>query len=159
LKPDEPELHEAIGEAYIDKHLDDEAQKELEAALALEPKRTHSLCLLGRLYVQQRENEKAVPYLQRALRVQPDQVEASSLLGTAYVRLGRFADAVPKLQRAASSDFYGNVHYQLSLAYRKLGQTQLAQKALTRSQELRQSSLERDQAVVMGVPQNEGDFQ
>ena len=159
LKPDEPELHEAIGEAYIDKHLDDEAQKELEAALALEPTRTHSLCLLGRLYVQQRENEKAVPYLQRALRVQPDQVEASSLLGTAYVRLGRFADAVPKLQRAASSDFYGNVHYQLSLAYRKLGQTQLAQKALTRSQELRQSSLERDQAVVMGVPQNEADFQ
>jgi tetratricopeptide (TPR) repeat protein len=158
LKPDEAELHEAIGEAYLDKHLDDEAQKELEAALALEPTRIHSLCLLGRLYVQQRENDKAVPYLQRALRVQPDQVEASSLLGTAYVRLGRFADAVPKLQKAASSDFYGNVHYQLSLAYRRLGQSQLAQKALTRSQELRQSSLERDQAIVMGVPQNEGDF-
>jgi len=159
LKPDEPELHETLGEVYLDKHSDDDARKELEAALALDPSRTHSLCLLGRLYVQQRENDKAVPYLQKALRIQPDLVEASSLLGTAYVRLGQFADAVPKLQQAASLDFYGNVHYQLFLAYRKLGQAQLAQKALARSQELRQSSLEHDEAVVMGVPQTEGDLQ
>jgi tetratricopeptide (TPR) repeat protein len=158
LKPDEPALHEAIGEAYIDKHLDDDAQRELEAALGLDPTRTHSLCLLGRLYVQKREDDKAVPYLQKALRIQPGQVEASGLLGTAYVRLGKFADAVPKLQQAAPSDFYGNVHYQLALAYRKLGQSQSAQKALTRSQELRRSSLERDQAIVMGVRQNEDDF-
>lgn len=155
LKPDEPELHEAIGEAYFDKHLDGDAQKALEAALALEPTRIPSLCLMGRLYVQRREDSKAVPYLQKALRIQPNQVEASGLLGTAYVRLGQFADAVPKLQQAAPSDFYGNVHYQLSLAYRKLGQSELAQKALTRSQELRRSSLERDQAIVMGVREND----
>ena len=159
LKPDEPELHETIGEVYLDKHSDDDARKELEAALALDPSRTHSLCLLGRLYVQRRENESAVPYLQKALRLQPDFVEASSLLGTAYVRLGQFAEAVPKLEQAASLDFYGNVHYQLFLAYRKLGQAQLAQQALARSQALRQSSLEHDEAVVMGVPQAEGDLQ
>ena len=159
LKADEPELHETIGEVYLDKHSDDDARKELEAALALDPSRTHSLCLLGRLYVQRRENETAVPYLQKALRLQPDLVEASSLLGTAYVRLGQFAEAVPKLEQAASLDFYGNVHYQLFLAYRKLGQAQLAQQALARSQALRQSSLEHDEAVVMGVPKAEGDLQ
>jgi tetratricopeptide (TPR) repeat protein len=152
-RPNESELHEALGELYLDHHTDDDAQSELERALALDPSRTHALYLLGRLYVQKRDNEKALSYLQRALRLQPDLTEASSLLGTAYVRLGQFANAVPKLEKAAPLDHYGNVHYQLYLAYRKLGQAELAQKALARSQDLRRSSLEHDQALIMGSPQ------
>ncbi len=155
LRPNESELHEALGELYLDHHTDDDAQSELERALALDPSRTHALYLLGRLYVQKRDNEKALSYLQRALRLQPDLAEASSLLGTAYVRLGQFANAVPKLEKAAPLDHYGNVHYQLYLAYRKLGQAELAQKALARSQDLRRSSLEHDQALIMGSPQVE----
>ena len=155
LQPNEAELHEALGELYLDNHSDGEAQTELHRALDLDPSRTHALYLLGRLYVQNRENEKALPYLQRAVRLQPDSADASSLLGTAYVRLGQFANAVPKLEKAAPLDHYGNVHYQLFLAYKKLGQTELAQKALARSQDLRRSSLEHDQAVIMGSPQVE----
>ena len=155
LRPNESELHEALGQFYLDNHNDEEAQGELEKALTLDPSRTHALYLLGRLYVQERENEKAVSYLQRALRLQPDLAEASGLLGTAYVRLGQFANAVPKLEKAAPRDHYGNVHYQLYLAYRKLGQAELAQKALARSQDLRRSSLEHDQALIMGSPQPE----
>lgn len=155
LRPNGSELHEALGQVYLDNQADDDAQSELEKALALDPSRTHALYLMGRLYVQKRENEKALPYLQRALRVQPDLVDASSLLGTAYVRLGQFANAVPKLEKAAPLDHYGSVHYQLYLAYRKLGQVELAQKALARSQDLRRSSLEHDQAVIMGSPQLE----
>jgi len=62
-------------------------------------------------------------------------------------------DAIPKLQKAALLDHYGNVHYQLYIAYRKLGQAELAQKALAWSQELRRGSLERDQALIMGGPE------
>ncbi len=155
LRPKESELHEALGELYLDNHSDDDAQSELERALALDPSRTHALYLLGRFYVQKRENEKALSYLQRALRLQPDLAEASGLLGTAYVRLGQFANAIPKLKKAAPIDHYGNVHYQLYLAYRKLGQPELAQKALARSQDLRRSSLEHDQALILGAPQPE----
>ena len=155
LRPNESELHEALGQVYLDNQADEDAQSELEKALTLDPSRTHALYLMGRLYVQKRENEKALPYLQRALRLQPDLVDASSLLGTAYVRLGQFANAVPKLEKAAPLDHYGSVHYELYLAYRKLGQVELAQKALARSQDLRRSSLEHDQAVIMGSPQVE----
>jgi cytochrome c-type biogenesis protein CcmH/NrfG len=155
LHPDESELHEAVGELYLVNHSDAEAQTELEKALALDPSRTHSLYLLGRLYVQNRDNEKAVSYLERALRLQPDLSEANGLLGTAYVRLGQFANAVPKLEKSAPLDHYGNVHYQLYLAYSKLGQTELARKALARSQDLRRSSLEHDQALIMGSSQPE----
>jgi tetratricopeptide (TPR) repeat protein len=157
LRPNDPELHEALGQFYLDNHNDEEAQGELEKTLTLDPARTHALYLLGRLSVQRRENEKAVSYLQRAVRLQPDFAEASGLLGTAYVRLGQFAEAVPKLEKAAPLDHYGNVHYQLFLAYRKLGKTELAQKALARSQDLRRSSLERDQALILGSPQVDSD--
>ncbi len=152
LRPNEAAIHEALGELYLNNHTDEDAQRELERALALDPSRTHALYLLGSMYVQKRENEKALSYLERALRLQPDLTEASGLLGTAYVRLGQFANAIPKLEKAAPLDHYGNVHYQLYLAYRKLGQAELAQKALARSQDLRRSSLERDQALIMGSP-------
>jgi tetratricopeptide (TPR) repeat protein len=159
LRPDEAELHESLGEFYLDNRSDKDAQGELEKAVALDPSRTKTLYLLGRLYVLDDQNEKAVPFLRRAVQLQPNLNEASGLLGTAYVRMGQFADAVPRLQKAASLDHFGNIHYQLYQAYRKLGENDLAQKALARSQEIRKSSLEHDQAVVMGSPQTEPDSQ
>ena len=159
LEPDEAELHEELGEFYLENRSDDDAQRELEKAVALDPSRTKTLYLLGRLYVLDNENDKAVPYLRRALQLQPNLNEASGLLGTAYVRMGQFADAVPRLEKAASLDHFGNIHYQLFQAYRKLGQPELAQKALARSQDIRRSSLERDQALVMGSAQLEPDAQ
>jgi tetratricopeptide (TPR) repeat protein len=153
LHPDEAELHEALGEFYLDNHSDEDAQRELEKAVALDPSRTKTLYLLGRLYVVGNESEKAVPFLSRALQLQPNLNEASGLLGTAYVRMGQYADAVPRLEKAAPLDHYGNIHYQLYLAYRKLGETELAQKALARSQDIRRSSLEHDQALIMGSAQ------
>ena len=152
LRPNEPELHEALGELYVDNNEFESARGELEQTLGIDPSRTHALYLLGRVFVQTKENEKALPYLERALQIQPDLAEANSLLGTAYLRLGQFADAVSRLEKAAPSDHYGDVHYQLSVAYRKLGQTERAKKELLLSQDLRKSHLERDQALIMGSP-------
>lgn len=151
LRPDEPELHEARGELFLIKKSYDEAQAELETSLRLDPSRSHALALLGRLYVQKHENEKAIPYLQKALRYEPDMPNANNLLGTAYVRLGHDAKAIPYLEKAESADFYGDVHYQMYVAYRNLGKTQLAQQALARSQELRRNSAAAHQAMVSGV--------
>ena len=159
LRPNEAELHEAIGEFYLDNRSDEDARSELEKAEALDPSRTKTLYLLGRLYVLDNENEKAVPVLERALQLQPNLNEASALLGTAYMRMGKFAEAVPRLEKAAPLDHMGNIHYQLYQAYRKLGEAELAQKALARSQDIRRSSLEHDQAVIMGSPQVESDPQ
>ena len=151
LQPNEVGLHETLGELYLTRNLFEQARAELEKSLALEPARARSLFLLGRLYVRQRESEKAIPYLQKALRYQPDLIEASAALGTAYLRLGQAASAVPELQRASPYDYYGDVHYQLYLAYRKLGKGDLARKALAGSQELRRKSAERHQAKVAGA--------
>ena len=159
LRPNEAELHEAMGEFYLDNRADDDARSELEKAEALDPSRTKTLYLLGRLYVLDNKNEKAVPVLERALQLQPNLNEAGALLGTAYIRMGKFAEAVPSLEKAAPLDHMGNIHFQLYQAYRKLGETELAQKALARSQDLRRSSLEHDQAVILGSPRAESDPQ
>ncbi len=151
LRPDEPELHEALGELFLKKKTYDKAQAELETSLRLDPSRAHTLYLLGRLHVQKRENEEAVPYLEKALRYQPDLPEACGLLGTAYVRLGQDAKAIPELEKAVDIDFYGDIHYQMYVAYRKLGKLELADKALARSQELRRDSAAAHQAMVSGV--------
>jgi len=151
MRPDEPELHEALGELLLNKKSYDQAEVELQESLKLDPSRPLTLSLLGRLHVQKRENEKAVPYLEKALSYEPDMPEANILLGTAYVRLGEDAKALPVLEKVASSDFYGDVHYQMYVAYRKLGKTQLADKALARSQELRRDSAAAHQAMVSGV--------
>jgi tetratricopeptide (TPR) repeat protein len=159
LRPNEAELHEAMGEFYLDNRADDDARSELEKAEALDPSRTKTLYLLGRLYVLDNKNEKAVPVLERALQLQPNLNEANALLGTAYIRMGKFAEAVPSLEKAAPLDHMGNINYQLFQAYRKLGETELAQKALTRSKDIRRSSLEHDQAMILGSPQVESDPQ
>jgi tetratricopeptide (TPR) repeat protein len=151
LRPGEPELHEALGEILLKKKTYDEAQAELETSLRLDPSRAHTLYLLGRLHVQKRENEEAIPYLEKALRYQPDLPEACGLLGTAYVRLGQYAKAIPELEKAVDIDFYGEIHYQLYMAYRKLDKLELADKALARSQELRRDSAAEHQAMVNGV--------
>jgi tetratricopeptide (TPR) repeat protein len=159
LRPNEPELHEAFGELYLNGQNYEAAQRELEKALAVDGSRAHTLYLLGRTYMDQRDDARAVSYLERALRLQPSLAEANILLGTAYLRLGQTANAVPRLEKAASSDHYGNVHYQLYLAYRKLGQTERAQKALALSQDLRKNALVRDQALIMGSPQPKAEQQ
>lgn len=151
MRPDGPELHEALAELFLNKKSYDQARAELGKSLALDPTRARTLCLLGRLYVAKHETDKSVPYLQEALRRQPSMVEASGLLGTAYVRLGQFARAVPQLEKAAPFDFYGDVHFQLSLAYRRLGKAEFANQALARSEELRRTSAARHQAMVSGV--------
>ncbi|MBO0911594.1 MAG: tetratricopeptide repeat protein, partial [Acidobacteria bacterium] len=155
MRPEDPELHEALGELELDVHANQEARSELESALRLDPLRPRALYLLGRLYEQNREDEKAIPYLEKAARLEPDLSEASSLVGAAYMHLGRAREALPYLRNAAPFDHYGNVHYQLYVAYRKLGQAELAKKALARSEDLRHSSLEHDEAMIMGSPQYE----
>ena len=151
LRPTEAELHEVLGDLYLSKNSYDEAEAELQKSYELDSSRARTLLLLGRLYVRRHESEKALPYLQKALRYQPDMFEASAVLGTAYLRMGQASNAAPELEKASPFDYYGNVNYQLYLAYRKLGKMESAQKALARSQELRRKSAAIHQARVAGA--------
>lgn len=139
-RPDAPELHEALGRLYFLKKSFPQAEEELKTAVQLDPGRAPSLFLLGRLRLDRHQAPESIPYLQTALRYDPNLLEARAALGQAYMRSGQAEQAVPQLERAASTDTYGDLHYLLYVAYRKLGKDDLATKALARSQELRKSS-------------------
>jgi tetratricopeptide (TPR) repeat protein len=66
--------------------------------------------------------EEGIPALARALEIDPDLYEARVTLGRALVARGRAAEAVGHLKRAAAlAPDNPEPHYQLSLAYRRLG--------------------------------------
>ena len=71
--------------------------------------------------------EEGMKALARALEINPDLYEARITLGRTLVARGRAAEAVEHLKRAAAlAPDNPEPHYQLSLAYRRLGRTQEA---------------------------------
>jgi len=71
--------------------------------------------------------EEGLKALARALEINPDLYEARVTLGRALVARGRAAEAVEHLKRAAAlAPDNPEPHYQLSLAYRRLGRAQEA---------------------------------
>lgn len=144
LKPDEPELHRSLGLIHLLNNAHDEAQRSLEAALRLDGANPRTLYVLGRLYVARQQHEESIQFLESALRLDPNLVEARPALGRAYLRAGRFGEAAAQLEKGLALDYYGDVHYSLFQAHRRLGNLERAKAALDRSVEMRKSSFARD---------------
>ena len=146
LKPDEAELYRSLGLLYFLDNTLEEAQEAFAKALDLDPGNARSLYFMGRLFVTKQQPEEAVPFLEAALRLDPNLVEARPNLGKAYLRLGRFQEAAVQLEKGLALDYYGDIHYSLFQAQRRLGHKELAMKALERSKQMRKNSFARDRA-------------
>jgi tetratricopeptide (TPR) repeat protein len=85
--------------------------------------------------------------LTQYLKAQPDALAAHADLGRAYLHLAQYSDAAVELQKAASADEQGDIHYQLSVALRKLGRSQEAEEAMKESVAIRQANSARDQRL------------
>jgi Flp pilus assembly protein TadD len=84
---------------------------------------------LGALLVRRggAEAEEGIRALARAVELDPDLYEARVTLGRTLVARGRAAEAVEHLKRAAAlAPGNPEPHYQLSLAYRRLGRSEEA---------------------------------
>ena len=146
LKPDEAELHRSLGLLHFLDNSLDKAREAFAKALDLDPGNARSLYFMGRLLVTKQQPAEAVPFLEAALRFDPNLVEARPNLGKAYLRLGRFQEAAAQLEKGLALDYYGDIHYSLFQAQRRLGNKELAMKALERSREMRKNSFARDRA-------------
>ncbi|HEX8283514.1 MAG TPA: tetratricopeptide repeat protein [Pyrinomonadaceae bacterium] len=102
------------------------AYRELAAA---QPRASEGHLGLGALLVKRggAEAEEGIKALGRAVEIDPDLYEARVTLGRALVARGRAAEAVEHLRRAAAlAPGNPEPHYQLSLAYRRLGRKEEA---------------------------------
>ena len=146
IKPDAAELHRSLGLVYLLNNAYDEAQQALEKALELDGANPRSLYVTGRLFVAKQQHAESIRFLETALQLDPNLVEARPSLGRAYLRVGRVEEAVAQLEQALILDYYGDIHYSLFQAHRRLGNMERAKLALDKSTQMRKRSFARDRS-------------
>lgn len=159
-----PGIHFRLGRALLARALraDSEAEgsswreqamKELEEELRVDPTSANASYELGELYRKAGDLEKAGALFEQALKHYPDFEDA--LIGRARVLVaqGKPELAVPPLRKAISSNPANEVsYYQLSVAYGRMGNAAEQQKALVEFQRLRSQKRERE-AIPLAPPE------
>ena len=135
LAPQEPGLHESLGDMeWMLDHLD-QARDAYEAEKQLDPYSASVLYKLGALYVVEEHPEKAVPLLQESLKRNPRQYQANFWLGRAAESSGQTEEAIRQFEIAAKAnpddiDTRRSAYYHLVRLYKKTGRQEEAKAAL-----------------------------
>ena len=82
----------------------DQAERDLQSVLRLNPGDYRALDLLGVVRVLQHQEAKAEKLFEQAVKAKPDFAPAHAHLGLLYMQLGRTQEAVPELQQALRLD-------------------------------------------------------
>jgi tetratricopeptide (TPR) repeat protein len=145
--PKLPEIHYRLGRILLSKQPPavDEAKKEFEAELAIDPVNAAAEFMLGDIARQAQQWDEAIAHFSRALKMDSGFEEAYLGLGMALNAAGKNAEAVGLLEayvKMEPADPAG--HYQLSIAYAKLGRKDDAAKemALQREAEIKAQARE-----------------
>ena len=147
-QPENPAPLLGMGTVYWELGQFDNAEKCLRNTLRLSPQSEPAAFELANIAVRRHQYREAIPLLEKYLTGRPDALAARADLGLAYFHMNRFADAVEELSKALDSDEKGDIHYQLSIALRKLGRTGEADAALQKSVAIRQAALKREQRLL-----------
>ena len=108
-----------------------EAAGELEATVLAEPENHLALALLAQVYVEEHQPARALPLLHQILAYYPGDALAWADLGKAQLALNQTEQGIQSLCMALKIDpSQTKLHYELALAYRKLGQSDLARQEL-----------------------------
>jgi serine/threonine protein kinase/Flp pilus assembly protein TadD len=100
LAPQLAESHASAGLAISLTGKFDEAQREFEEAMRLNPKSFEAAYFYARACMAVGKNEDAVQWYERAVAVRPDDFAAMMLLGNSYASVGRPEDSIKAMRRA-----------------------------------------------------------
>jgi tetratricopeptide (TPR) repeat protein len=144
IDPHLPGVHFELGEAILmDSGVEQgeqEAQKEFEAEITLNPGDAKSECRLGGLFSLHGDTQNAWKHYLRAAELDPNESEAQVGLGKILMSTGHPEDALPRLLAAVRVDpTNAGAHFRLSQLYRQLGRTSEAEKEIATFKELRQA--------------------
>ncbi len=137
-----PDIHYRLGRILLSKQPPavEEAKKEFDAELAIDPNNAAAEFMLGDIARQAQQWDDAIAHFSRALKMDAGFEEAYLGLGMALNAAGKNSEAVAPLEsyvKMEAADPAG--HYQLSIAYAKLGRKADAERemALQREAEAR----------------------
>lgn len=143
LKPDEPNVLDALGRSYDGKGEISSAVTSFKRAIDINPGMFESYNNLGTVYFKNKDYALAEANFTAALRLKPEVSASRFNLGLCYARQGRYSDATRELERvvqAIPND--AEAIYELGLAYERMGRASEAERAfqaagkLAKSQEL-----------------------
>ena len=126
MKPSVPNLHYSLGHLLWKELKTDEARKEFNAELELNPRHAGALRDLGSTYLAEHLPEKALTYLNRAFAIEPQDPDIHRDLGSAYAAMRDNAKAEVEFKAALAGDQDGSVHYQLARIYQAEGKKESA---------------------------------
>jgi tetratricopeptide (TPR) repeat protein len=157
LAPTRPGIHFRIGRALLSGGKDGTnagsaepaAALEFERELEIDPTNANAAYELGELRRKMGEFDKSIALFQRALGSDADFKEALVGLGRVLISAGQPAAAVPHLQKAVQLDPENGVaFFQLSQAFRALGDVAARDTALASFQRLRERKREHETALL-----------
>jgi tetratricopeptide (TPR) repeat protein len=148
--PKLPDIHYRLGRILLSRQPPavEEAKKEFEAELAIEPSNAAAEFMLGDIARQAQQWDEAITHFSRALKMDSGFEEAYLGLGMALNAAGKNSEAVAPLEsygKMEPADPAG--HYQLSIAYAKLGRKEDA---------TREMALQRDAEIKAQAQQGAG---
>lgn len=144
IDPRLPGAHFELGEAILADSMAEEskqdAQKEFETALALNPGDAKAECQLGALFSLRGDADAALSHYQHAAELAPDDPEAQVGLGKVLLSSGQFEKALEHLLHAVAVDpLDAQAHYRLAQAYRQLGRISEADREVATFKQLREA--------------------
>jgi tetratricopeptide (TPR) repeat protein len=138
---DTPLVHYYAALLYLKLNKRDEAVKELERELVLNPNDTPTKYALGEILLAGKNVERGLALIQEVVQARPNHAEALYALGKALLQRGDKAGSIENLERASKLEpEMPEVHYQLSQAYRAAGRKAEAKSHLDISKQLRKSN-------------------
>ena len=120
LKQDEKNVHTLAKLAAIQVELNrlDEAEKNIQQALAVAPEDGFSLTILGYVKFRQEKYDEALDALSHAAKLKPDSAEIQNYLGLTLSHKGQRGPAETALRKAITLDpTYGSAHNNLAVIY------------------------------------------
>ena len=126
-------------------HLGDTAQaiQVLQKAVAIDANHARTRSLLGIAYFRDHLTDAAIREFQHAVKLDPTLKTAHYTLGAAFLQQEAWQSAIDTFKKLIEIDpFHAKAHFSLGTAYRRIGETEAAQKSLQRFEGL---SIEEEQ--------------
>ncbi|MGH9377946.1 MAG: tetratricopeptide repeat protein [Terriglobia bacterium] len=140
---DTPGLHFHLGDVYWRELRYDDAKRELQEELRLNPNHAQANYELGAIYAKERNPQQAVPYLQKAIALDPALIEAHRSLGNAYLEEKNYPAALAELLRVEKVEPSDHtIHAMLATTYRLMGRLEDAQREAKESEQLERQTIQ-----------------